>query len=91
MSEFKTYFNPDDYYEFVIDDQGPVVYSECCADRMTLEVARKVYHALDRWIWDVRQKAAETCQHERSTLVALHGSIEEWHCDDCTNSWQEDA
>lgn len=47
---FNAKFNDDDYYEFAIDDYGPIVYSECCADRMTLDVARKVRNALTAWI-----------------------------------------
>ena len=54
---FHMHFKPDDpYYEFVIDENGPIVYSECCADRMTPEVARKVRDALTAWL-DKREDA----------------------------------
>lgn len=55
MTGFSAYFNPDSpYFEFAIDDNGPglgpTVYSECCADYMTREVAIQVRDALTEWI-----------------------------------------
>lgn len=50
VSFFRVHFNNEKYYEFVIDEQGPIVYSECCADRMTPEVARQVRDALTKYL-----------------------------------------
>jgi hypothetical protein len=49
----KTDFDPADpssYYAVEIDEDGPVVYSECCSDRMGLGTALLLHEALGRWI-----------------------------------------
>ncbi|MFC8723692.1 hypothetical protein [Streptomyces bacillaris] len=48
-----TPFNPDDpgaYYEVEIDEEGPVVHSECCHDRIGAPTARLFHEALGRWL-----------------------------------------
>ncbi|GGZ23771.1 hypothetical protein GCM10010387_16250 [Streptomyces inusitatus] len=48
-------FDPDDhtsYYSVEIDASGPIVYSECCHERMGLTTARLLHEALGRWIAD---------------------------------------
>lgn len=60
-----TYFSDDENYSITIEEDGPptampygriqpsggvVVYSECCADRMSREVAETVYHALGKYL-----------------------------------------
>lgn len=38
-------------YEIGIDDKdGVIVYSECCGERMSIDVARKVHEALSRYL-----------------------------------------
>ena len=38
-------------YEIGIDDKdGVIVYSECCAERMSDDVARQVHEALGRYL-----------------------------------------
>jgi hypothetical protein len=44
--------DPGSYYEVEVDENGPVVYSECCSDRMGLGTARLLHDALGRWIAD---------------------------------------
>ncbi|WP_086780037.1 hypothetical protein [Streptomyces griseus] len=49
----RTPFNADDpasYYEVEIDEEGPVVYSECCLDRIGAPTARQFHEALGRWL-----------------------------------------
>ncbi|MFJ5890364.1 hypothetical protein [Streptomyces californicus] len=49
----RTPFNPADpasYYEVEIDEEGPVVYSECCLDRIAAPTARQFHEALGRWL-----------------------------------------
>ncbi|WP_228994740.1 hypothetical protein [Streptomyces sp. DH8] len=49
----RTPFDPDDpasYYEVEIDEEGPVVYSECCRDRIGAPTARQFHEALGRWL-----------------------------------------
>jgi hypothetical protein len=51
----KTPFDPEDegsYYVVEIDAEGPVVYSECCLDRIGLSTARLLHEALGRWLTD---------------------------------------
>ncbi|WP_406501547.1 hypothetical protein OHA04_27410 [Streptomyces sp. NBC_01590] len=63
----KTPFNPDDsrsYYIVEIDEEGPVVYSECCLDRIGLSTARLLHEALGRWIAD--QADPETDEQPRA-------------------------
>ncbi|MEU1815196.1 hypothetical protein ABZ543_08355 [Streptomyces roseifaciens] len=51
----ETPFNPDDdasYYTVEIDQTGPIVYSECCSDRISLSTARLLHEALGRWLTD---------------------------------------
>ena len=43
----------DSRYEIGIDDKlGVIVYSECCAESMSDDVARKVHEALGRYLSD---------------------------------------
>jgi len=44
MSE--TYFNDEKYYSYEIKDGELTIYSECCADTMSLDVMRKLYGEL---------------------------------------------
>ncbi|MFJ8852317.1 hypothetical protein [Streptomyces sp. NPDC102437] len=63
----ETPFNADDassYYTLEIDETGPVVYSECCLDRIGLSTARVLHEALGRWIAD--QPAPETDDQPRA-------------------------
>ncbi|MFE3378778.1 hypothetical protein [Streptomyces anulatus] len=49
----RTEFDPEDRsscYEVEIDHEGPIVYSECCSDRISLDTARTFHAALGRWI-----------------------------------------
>jgi hypothetical protein len=39
-------------YEVEIDSEGVLIYSECCASRMSDDVARKVHEALGRYLAD---------------------------------------
>jgi len=52
-----THFNGDRNYSVEIDGAGLIVYSECCADRMSDETARKVHEALGRYL-DAKGTAA---------------------------------
>lgn len=51
-----TPFDPDDQsggrYEAEVDAEGPLIYSECCMDRMSLATARQFVAATSRWIAD---------------------------------------
>lgn len=51
-----TPFDPDDQsggrYQAEVDAEGPLIYSECCMDRMSLATARQFHAALGRWIAD---------------------------------------
>ena len=37
-------------YSVEIDDEGILIYSECCADRMSDDTARAVHEALGRYL-----------------------------------------
>ena len=45
-------FSENGTYEVGVDGDGVIVYSECCADRMSEETARKLHDALGRWLAD---------------------------------------
>jgi hypothetical protein len=51
-----TEFNPDDPNSFysveITAEQGVVVYSECCAEAMSEDTARKVHATLGAWLED---------------------------------------
>jgi hypothetical protein len=47
----ETPFSDKKYYSIEInDDAGVVVYSECCADTMSVDVAREVHAALGQYL-----------------------------------------
>lgn len=43
-------------YSVEIDERGVIVYSECCAERMSDDVARQVYEALGRYLADLGEE-----------------------------------
>ncbi|MFJ5815037.1 hypothetical protein ACIQGT_14215 [Streptomyces sp. NPDC093108] len=43
---------PGSYYSVEIGDNGPIVYSECCHDSISLSTARLLHAALGCWIDD---------------------------------------
>ncbi|MEV0646081.1 hypothetical protein AB0I28_12525 [Phytomonospora sp. NPDC050363] len=50
-----TEFNPGDPlsdYSVEVDKDGVLVYSECCADRMSLATARLLHEALGKYLTD---------------------------------------
>lgn len=48
----RTPFSTADYYAVEINDAGLTVYSECCADTMSVEAAAATYEALGRYLAD---------------------------------------
>lgn len=45
-----TKFTDEDYYSVEVTDRGVTVYSECCADTMSDETARKLRDAISEYL-----------------------------------------
>lgn len=63
-----TTFAPGQQYQVAIDEQGVIVYSECCAERMTDDVARTLHQALSAYLGDLPDiTAREQAEARRHT------------------------
>jgi hypothetical protein len=49
-------FTTKEYYSIEITDKGATVYSECCADTMSVETATAVHEALGRYLADAQME-----------------------------------
>jgi hypothetical protein len=77
-------------YEIGIDTEyGVIVYSECCAERMSDDVARKVHEALGRYLADrTGGQPSEPATEVWGVELTLDRArqVRQWRIDD--NSWR---